>query len=154
MVYINPYIPLFYIVPVFSGSTDPCSFGLTVNGTIETIIGSSLSTLPCILNLIILPSQVNPWSRQINVQLKSVQLIYIQYPAVFTRVSTILPFPSVPLGLTLLLQSFKILLYFIFAIKDDIVFRNAYVGVDDDILWFGQKSIDPVTYTLKEAGRI
>jgi len=30
--------------------------------------------------------------------------------------------------------------------------RNAYVGVDDDINWFGQKNIDPATLTLKEAG--
>jgi len=30
--------------------------------------------------------------------------------------------------------------------------RNAYKGLDEDILWFGQKSIDPVTLTLKEAG--
>ena len=31
--------------------------------------------------------------------------------------------------------------------------RNAYVGLDSDITWFGQKSIDPATLTLKEAGR-
>jgi len=30
--------------------------------------------------------------------------------------------------------------------------RNAYVGLDDDIKWFGQKSIDPATLALKEAG--
>ena len=30
--------------------------------------------------------------------------------------------------------------------------RNAYVGLDSDITWFGQKSIDPATLTLKEAG--
>lgn len=32
-------------------------------------------------------------------------------------------------------------------------FRNAYVGLDDDITWFGQKSIDPATLALKEAGQ-
>jgi len=30
--------------------------------------------------------------------------------------------------------------------------RNAYKGLDTDILWFGQKSIDPVTLVLKESG--
>lgn len=30
--------------------------------------------------------------------------------------------------------------------------RNAYVGLESDILWFGQKNIDPATLTLKEAG--
>ena len=30
--------------------------------------------------------------------------------------------------------------------------RNAYVGLDSDITWFGQRSIDPATITLKEAG--
>jgi len=30
--------------------------------------------------------------------------------------------------------------------------RNAYVGLDSDILWFGQKSIDPATVTLKQSG--
>ena len=33
------------------------------------------------------------------------------------------------------------------------VIRNAYVGLDDDITWFGQKSIDPATLALKEAGK-
>ena len=33
-------------------------------------------------------------------------------------------------------------------------FRNAYVGLDDDITWFGQKSIDPATLALKEAGMV
>ena len=33
-----------------------------------------------------------------------------------------------------------------------IFFRNAYVGLDEDITWFGQKSIDPATLALKEAG--
>ena len=32
--------------------------------------------------------------------------------------------------------------------------RNAYVGLDSDITWFGQKSIDPATLTLKEAGAV
>ena len=32
------------------------------------------------------------------------------------------------------------------------LFRNAYVGLDSDITWFGQRSIDPATITLKEAG--
>ena len=31
--------------------------------------------------------------------------------------------------------------------------RNAYVGLDSDINWFGQRSIDPATLTLKEVGR-
>ncbi|XP_023343432.1 uncharacterized protein LOC111712908 [Eurytemora carolleeae] len=30
--------------------------------------------------------------------------------------------------------------------------RNAYKGMEDDIMWFGQRSIDPVTFTIKEAG--
>ena len=32
--------------------------------------------------------------------------------------------------------------------------RNAYKGMEDDIMWFGQRSIDPVTFTIKEAGKI
>jgi len=30
--------------------------------------------------------------------------------------------------------------------------RNAYKGIDDDILWFGDKNIEPVTNVMKEAG--
>jgi len=30
--------------------------------------------------------------------------------------------------------------------------RNAYKGLDSDILWFGQRSIDPATLALKEQG--
>ena len=32
------------------------------------------------------------------------------------------------------------------------IYRNAYKGIDDDILWFGDKNIEPVTNVMKEAG--